>query len=102
MSTLSVTGDSPDTDAVLVDPVEVASRIVAEADPDGGLPKCTMRSVRIGSFDWSAVTDAVSELMPPNGNGDRPSVVVLMDRTPIRRNDEEIKPAIAAALAERF
>ncbi|MGS0685473.1 iron-containing alcohol dehydrogenase [Nakamurella sp. GG22] len=83
------------------DPVEVAHRIVGEADPDGVLPACGMRSVRIGSHDWSDVTSAVSELFGPSVSG-RPTVALLMDRTPIRRGDEEIKPAIEAALAERF
>jgi glycerol-1-phosphate dehydrogenase [NAD(P)+] len=106
MSTLSVTGGPPVTDALDPDPVEVARRIVAEADPDGALPPCKMRSVRIGSHHWSAVAAAVSELLDSGGagtgNGTRPSVALLMDRTPIRRNGEEIKPAIEAALAERF
>ena len=106
MSTLSVTGGPPVTDALDPDPVAVARRIVAEADPDGVLPPCQMRSVRIGSFDWSEVTAAVSELLTSDraasGNGARPSVAVLMDRTPIRRSGEEIKPAIETALAERF
>ena len=50
-------------DVVQLDPVEVARQIVAEADPEGALPPCGMRSVRIGSLDWSAVTAAVSELL---------------------------------------
>jgi glycerol-1-phosphate dehydrogenase [NAD(P)+] len=103
MSAPSVAGQSPATSEL--DPVEVTRRIVAEADPDGSLPPCKMRSVRIGSHDWSAVAEAVSELLPPNRNGNgaaRTTVALLMDRTPIRRGGEEIKPAIEAALAERF
>ena len=107
MSAPSVTGESPDSALSDFDPVEVARRIVAEADPAGALPKCKMRSVRIGSYEWSAVAAAVSELLGSNltGNGaakTRPTVALLMDRTPILRNGEEIKPAIEAALAERF
>jgi glycerol-1-phosphate dehydrogenase [NAD(P)+] len=105
MSAPSVAGESPATQALELDPVEVARRIVADADPAGALPPCRMRSVRIGSFDWSAVTAAVSELLPSNENangGSRSTVALLMDRTPIRRGGEEIKPGIEAALAERF
>jgi glycerol-1-phosphate dehydrogenase [NAD(P)+] len=88
--------------AVQLDPVEVARQIVAEADPAGQLPSCRMRSVRIGSYEWSAVTAAVSELLISPASGSRPTVAVLMDRTPIRRHGEEIKPAIEAALSEAF
>src|SRR6478672_7811562 len=105
MSAPSVAGESPATQALELDPVEVARRIVADADPAGALPPCRMRSVRIGSFDWSAVTAAVSERLPSNesaNGGSRSTVALLMDRTPIRRGGEEIKPGIEAALAERF
>ncbi len=107
MSAPSVTGESPAGETSDLDPVEVARRIVAEADPEGALPPCGMRSVRIGSLDWSAVTAAVTELLAAKGHGNgsdpaRSTVALVMDRTPIRRNDEEIKPAIEAALAERF
>ncbi len=105
MSALSVAAESPGADARLaVDPVEVARQIVAEADPDGTLPLCGIRSVRIGAHDWSAVASAVSELLTdgaPNGAG-RATVALLMDGIPIRRNGEEIKPAIEAALAVHF
>jgi glycerol-1-phosphate dehydrogenase [NAD(P)+] len=104
MPALTYAGESPDANSLDTDPVEVARRIVAEADPQGTLPQCGMRSVRIGSHDWSAVTAAVSELLTPSGtgNGSRATVALLMDRTPIRRNGEEIKPAIEAALAAEF
>ena len=107
MSAPSVTGESPAGETSDLDPVEVAKRIVAEADPAGALPPCGMQSARIGALDWSAVTAAVVELLAAKGhtNGSDPAratVALVMDRTPIRRNGEEIKPAIEAALAERF
>ena len=52
MSAPSVTGESPAGETSDLDPVEVARRIVTEADPEGTLPPCGMRSVRIGSLDW--------------------------------------------------
>ncbi|WP_111765788.1 iron-containing alcohol dehydrogenase [Nakamurella deserti] len=88
------------------DPVVAAQRVVAVADPEGALPRCGMRSVRIGSFDWSAVTDAVTEMLGEDaatGSGEsRPVVGLLMDRTPIRRHAVPIKPVIRRTLAERF
>ncbi len=80
----------------------MARRIIGEADPEGVLPTCGMKSVRIGSHDWSSVTSAVSELLGSSSGDSRPTVALLMDRTPIRRGEQEIKPAIEAALAERF
>jgi glycerol-1-phosphate dehydrogenase [NAD(P)+] len=100
MSTPSAAQTIPDTD-----PVEVARRIVAEADPEGTLPRCGIRAVQIGELDWSAVTAAVAELLGSDGDGaagGTKTVALLMDRTPIRRGEEEIKPAIEAALAQRF
>lgn len=87
-----------------IDPVEVARRIVAEADPEGALPRCGIRSVQIGTLDWSAVSTAVADLLAAGGQEaeGRATVAVLMDRTPIRRDGQEIKPAIQAALAQRF
>lgn len=97
MSTSSGAETIPDTD-----PVEVARRIVAESDPEGVLPRCGIRTVQIGELNWSAVTAAVTELLGSAGADGRKTVALLMDRTPIRRGDEEIKPAIQAALEQRF
>lgn len=97
MSTSSAAETIPDTD-----PVEVARRIVAESDPEGVLPRCGIRTVQIGELDWSAVTAAVTELLRSDDADGRKTVALLMDRTPIRRGDEEIKPAIQDALEQRF
>ncbi len=85
------------------DPVAAAQRVVAVADPEGTLPRCGMRSVRIGTFDWSAVTDAVTEMLGETPDGAaRPVVGLLMDRTPIKRSAVPIKPVIARQLSQRF
>ncbi len=85
------------------DPVAAAQQVLAVADPEGVLPRCGLRSVRIGTFDWSAVAEAVTEMLGDGaGSGTRPVVGLMMDRTPIRRNSVPIKPVIARHLAQRY
>jgi glycerol-1-phosphate dehydrogenase [NAD(P)+] len=82
------------------DIISTAERIVADADPAGVLPKCGIRSVQIGTLSWDLIPKNVEQLL---GRSDSSATVALvMDRTPIRRNGVEIKPAIEAALRERF
>ena len=89
------------------DPVVVARRVVAQTDPDGTLPRCGIRSVQIGSLEWSTVADAVGTVLgdghgKSNGNGAPVTVGLVMDKTPILRRGEPIKPEIGRLLADRF
>ncbi|GAA2001577.1 iron-containing alcohol dehydrogenase [Nakamurella flavida] len=85
------------------DPVVVARRVVADADPEGTLPRCGIRAVHIGSLDWSTVPDAVQGLLGDSAAGQDPrTVALLMDGTVIRRRGEAIKPEISRLLAERY
>ena len=85
------------------DIVGTARSIVEAADPDGTLPKCGLKAVHLGFHSWELVADTVSRLLGDRAAGaGRATVALVMDRTPIKRDGEEIKPAIAAALGRRF
>ena len=97
------TGSYSGTAAPPEDIVGTARRIVDAADPDSTLPRCELQAVHLGFHSWDLVTDTVSHLLGERtGSNGRPIVALVMDRTPIKRDGEEIKPAIAAALARRF
>ncbi len=88
------------------DPVVVARRVVAVLDPEATLPRCGLRSVRIASLSWSAVTEAVSEVLDERAAAASDAapltVGLVMDKTPIRRLGVPIKPAISRVLAGLF
>ncbi len=93
---------SPDAGSA-EDIVGTARQIVEAADPDGTLPRCELQAVHLGFHAWDLVADSVSRLLGDrDGSGDRATVALVMDRTPITRDGEEIKPAIAEALGQRF
>jgi glycerol-1-phosphate dehydrogenase [NAD(P)+] len=74
---------------------------LATADPLGTLVPCGISRILLGHSQLEHVAEQVSALLG-EGVGDRPRVVLLVDATPIRRGDQDVKAEVASLLATRF
>lgn len=70
--------------------------LLGSADPEGRLAPIGMQTVDIGSGVLESLPDAVAECAP------RGRVTLLVDRTPMRRGTEDLKPLAFELLASRF
>lgn len=76
---------------------------LAEADPEGTLVPCGISRILLGHAQVEHVADQVSALLGDgDGDGARPRVVLLVDATPIRRGDQDVKAEVASLLGTRF
>lgn len=73
---------------------------LATAERAGALVRCDIRAIQLGREAVRGVADAVAGVV--DGRSDRPTVLLLVDATPIRRQGEDLKKLVHDALAERF
>jgi glycerol-1-phosphate dehydrogenase [NAD(P)+] len=81
-----------------VDPTDLdhLRQALLAADPDGRLLPIGMRSVRIGEDVFSLLPQMAAEI----SRG--PRLVLVMDATPMRRGDRDLKADVRRILADRF
>ena len=81
-----------------VDPtdVEALQQAVDESDPDGRLARIGLRRIEISETALDELSGAISSV------SDRSAVTVMMDRTPIRRNGQDLKQSVIETLARGF
>ena len=75
-------------------------RVLERADPGGLLVRCEITALTVGPDVLDTVDGTLGGLLP-RGPG-RPVVLLLVDRTPIRRDGVPAKEYVAGRLAERF
>jgi glycerol-1-phosphate dehydrogenase [NAD(P)+] len=81
-----------------VDPTDVAAlqQAVDESDPEGRLTRIGLRRIEIGETALDELSGAIASV------SNRSSVTVIMDRTPIRRNGQDLKQSVIETLARSF
>ncbi len=77
-------------------------QVLATVDPASELPPCGLRRLVVGSDALGAVTPVLAELLPSEGAGERPVVVLLVDPVTIRRGGADVKELVERQLGERF
>jgi glycerol-1-phosphate dehydrogenase [NAD(P)+] len=87
--------------------VEPVHPLLDEVDPDNVLAPCGLRRLVLGSQAVTSLADTLEELMGETSDSwasglRRPRVALLVDRTPILRNGEDVKDLIEAQLGQRF
>ncbi|SDN94320.1 iron-containing alcohol dehydrogenase [Geodermatophilus sp. DSM 45219] len=77
---------------------------LAAADPDRTLVPCGISAVLLGRDRIGRVADAVAGLLDdrPATDGRRPTVLLLVDATPIQRLGDDLKTAVRTSLEQRF
>ena len=83
---------------------EPVHAMLSAVDPNGELAPCGLSRLVLGSEAVTAVGDTVAQLVPKGSDpaAGRPTVAVLVDRTPIMRGDVAVKDLVRDQLAERF
>ena len=78
--------------------------LLQEVDPEGKLEPCGLRELVLGPGALEAVTGTVAALLAqaPGQRAGRPTVALLVDRTPILRQGADVKDVVERQLAERF
>jgi glycerol-1-phosphate dehydrogenase [NAD(P)+] len=76
--------------------LERVRAVLRAADPEGRLAPIGLRRIVMGPDALSMLTAVVAEV----ARG--PRVVLVMDRTPMRRGDRDLKPDVARLLRDRF
>jgi glycerol-1-phosphate dehydrogenase [NAD(P)+] len=77
--------------------VESVRAYLATADPEGTLLRCEIRDIRLGRGQIAHVAASVAALLQAPAR-----VTMLVDRTPILRQGEDVKGMVEAQLRERF
>ncbi|TDL40153.1 iron-containing alcohol dehydrogenase [Kocuria rosea] len=83
---------------------EPVQSLLREIDPQNELPPCGLQRLLLGSNAVSAVASTVQDLLAGDGRAgrDRPRVALLVDRTPILRQGEDLKDLVENQLREHF
>lgn len=84
--------------------IEEVQQVLRRVDPDGVLVACEVRDVHIGPSELARVADEVDRLLGRGGEPPSrlPTVLLVMDRTVIRRAGSAVKDELVAQLAQRF
>lgn len=85
--------------------VEPVHPLLDQVDPEGELAPCGLRRLVLGGGAVAAVADTVADMLSERGGDSpagRPRVALLVDRTPIRRRDDDVKDLVEAQLGQRF
>lgn len=84
--------------------IEPVQALLDDVDPEGQLPPCGLRRLVLGSGAIGAVADTVSELLEEGEGADanRPSVLLMVDPTPILRGGDDVKDLVEQQLRARF
>ncbi len=77
--------------------VESVRAYLATADPEGTLLRCEIRDIRLGRGQIAHVAASVADVLQAPAR-----VTMLVDRTPILRQGEDVKGMVEAQLRERF
>lgn len=85
--------------------VEPLHEILVEVDPKNVLPRCGLRRLVLGPAAITSVASTLAELidedLPPSPRR-RPRVALLVDRTPIGRQGQDVKDLVEQQLAEDY
>ncbi len=83
--------------------VEPLHELLAEVDPENVFPRCDLRRLILGAGAITSVASTLADLMPQAAPADRRQrVALLVDRTLIVRQGQDVKDLVERQLAEDY